>query len=188
MQPSPRELRSLPRLLGAAFRSSWSAALGALSFAATVGAWFLGSGSNVPLFWFVALASISVLVAATLFEATRRAFENAARPLPDVRLAIDEASNGGGIVLVLDESPLFSISMAVSMFAIEHGDYEARLGTGFVDTIREDGRIQVRIVNLERGREDVLQRLRQSDAATLKNIRVKPFLSWQPVSSGAAAP
>ena len=152
----------------------------------TAGAWFVAPTSNVPLPWFVALASVAVLVVMTLGEAARRALRFAARPLPNIRLAVDEVASGGGLVLVLDESSHFSTGIAVTLFIVVHGDYEARLGTGYVETIREDGRIQVRIVNLGSGHLEELQKVRLNDASVLKNLRVKPSLVWTPFFSDGA--
>lgn len=178
MQPSRRELRSLPALIWAAFRGAWGAVVGLIGVAATVGAWFVSPQETVPLAWFVGLAMLCALLGVTLFEAARRALAYALKPLPKVRLAVDETASGGSVVLVLDESSLFSTGMAISLFIIEHNDYEIRLGSGYVDTIREDGRIQVRLVNFVKGRQAHIDKVRQNDATALKNARVKPFLPW----------
>jgi hypothetical protein len=167
----------------ASFRGAAGAVIGLLGTIGTFAAWFVDPTQKIGLPWFVALTTVSLILAVTLFEAARRALRHAARPLPAVRLAVREDTSGT-IVLVLDGSPLFSTDLSVSVFAVEHEDYEAQIATGYVETVREDGRIQVRLVEIAVGRNEYIQNLLQNDMRILKKIKVKPYLSRRPISSG----
>lgn len=167
----------------ASFRGAAGAVIGLLGTVGTFAAWFVDPTQKIGLPWFVALTTVSLVLTVTLFEAARKALSHAARPLPAVRLAVTEETTGS-IVLVLDGSPLFSTDLAVSVFAVEHEDYEAQIATGYVETVREDGRVQVRLIEIASGRHELIQNLLRNDMHILKKIRVKPYLSRRPIISG----
>ena len=177
VQPNPRELRSLSALIWASFRGIGGAVIGLFGVAGTFAAWFVRPTATVRLPLVVAILAASIIASVTLFEAARRALRKAARPLPRVRAAAAENTpSGNSIVLVLDESPLFSAGILVTVFVVEHDEFESRIATGYVETVREDGRSQVRLTEVAPAKTAVLEAIERNDARVLSRLKVKPFV------------
>jgi hypothetical protein len=61
-------------------------------------------------------------------------------------------------------------------FYYDDGDFEALIGLGIVEHIREDKRIQVRIVAPASGYEEIMERFKRNEAQVIKNVTVKPHV------------
>jgi hypothetical protein len=93
--------------------------------------------------------------------------------LPRV-LHISGPGSGTGLVCLLEPSELFSHGAAVSFYHLGDSNFEELIGIGFVLNVQEDRRIQVAMVHIIEGHDDVIRRLEQNQSAVLGRIIVKP--------------
>jgi len=61
-------------------------------------------------------------------------------------------------------------------FYHDDGDFETLIGLGIVEHIREDKRIQVKIVAPAAGYEDIMEKLKRNEAQILRSVIVKPHV------------
>lgn len=59
-------------------------------------------------------------------------------------------------------------------FYYDDGNFETLIGLGIVEHIREDKRVQVRIIAPATGYEEIMERLKRSESEVIKKVTVKP--------------
>ncbi len=80
--------------------------------------------------------------------------------------------------LLLEPSDLFSYETAVSCYFLNDDNFELLFAVGKVESIRQDKMIQVVVKSSNTGQDEFFQRMKNSDASSLKKVFVKPYLPY----------
>ncbi len=70
---------------------------------------------------------------------------------------------------------MFSYGITVA-FYYDDGNFETLIGIGIVEHIREDKRIQVKIIAPSEGHEELMDRVKRNDNEVVRNVTVKPHV------------
>ncbi|KAB8140740.1 hypothetical protein F8S13_22295 [Chloroflexia bacterium SDU3-3] len=73
-----------------------------------------------------------------------------------------------------ESSDLFSYGIGVSFYNIDEDGFEKLIGLGKVENVQEDKRLQITILHIIEGHENIIERLLQNESRVLENTRVKP--------------
>ncbi|MAF31587.1 MAG: hypothetical protein CMF60_05225 [Magnetococcales bacterium] len=87
-------------------------------------------------------------------------------------LTISSQIEHGQTVLLLDESSLFNVNIKVSIYKMVD-DIELHIGNGYVETIRSDKKIQIKITDTFN--DDLWTDIVQKNSDALKRTIVKPI-------------
>ena len=135
---------------------------------------------------------ILLVIILTLGKAAYELFEFAFKGLPKIIVVQQQQKIGDeqpSFLCLLEPSELFSHGIMVSFYH-DDGNFEKLIGVGIVEHIREDKRIQVKIIAPAAGYEDLMERLKGSESELLKRVTVKPHIPesylrlWGMVASG----
>lgn len=77
------------------------------------------------------------------------------------------------LIFLLESSELFSYDFYVSFYYLEN-EFEQLIAIGRVSNIQQDSRIQVEVIYLISGCEEILNRLANNDSTALEKTKVKP--------------
>jgi hypothetical protein len=116
-----------------------------------------------------------VVVILTFAKAAYGLFKSATKGLPKL-IVVQQQKIGNeepSFVCLLEPSELFSHGIMVSFYH-DDGNFETLIGLGIVEHIREDKRIQVKIIAPATGYEEIMQQLQRSESEVLKKVTVKP--------------
>lgn len=143
----------------------------------------------ISLNWVIPLVLFLILIILTIGKAAYELFESASKGLPKLlvvqkRKIADEEPT---FLCVLEPSELFSHGITVS-FYYDDGNFETLIGLGIVEHIREDKRIQVKIIAPATGYEEIMERMKRSESEVINKVTVKPsvpesYLRWPEVTS-----
>jgi hypothetical protein len=102
-------------------------------------------------------------------------YESSSKGLPKLILVQQQTIAGEepAYFCLLEPSHLFSYGIMVSFYH-DDGNFETLIGLGRVEHIREDHRIQVKIMAAAAGYENMMEQLKRSESEILKKIAVKP--------------
>jgi hypothetical protein len=131
--------------------------------------------ASIALDWGIPLVLILVVVILTLGKSAYELFEFAFKGLPKI-LVVQQENIGEeepSFLCLLEPSELFSHGIMVSFYH-DDGNFETLIGLGIVQHIREDKRIQVKIITAATGYEEIMERLKGSESEVIKKITVKP--------------
>jgi len=134
--------------------------------------------ASIGLDWAIPLMLILLVVILTLGKAAYELFEFAFKGLPKIIVVQQQQKIGDeepSFLCLLEPSELFSHGILVSFYH-DDGNFEKLIGVGIVEHIREDKRIQVKIIAPAAGYEDLMERLKVSESELLKNVTVKPHI------------
>ena len=132
---------------------------------------------EVSLNWIIPAALFTVVLLFTVLKAGYDLFIQSKNALPMV-LSVKEVQIPGETptyLCLLDASELFSYGIMVS-FYYDDSNFEVLIGLGIVQHIREDKKIQIKIMGTEAGYEDVMARFKKNEGETVKKIIVKPHI------------
>ena len=129
----------------------------------------------ISLDWVIPLVLFLLVIALTIGKAAYELFESASKGLPKLlvvqrRKIEDEEPT---FLCLLEPSELFSHGIMVSFYH-DDGSFETLIGLGIVEHIREDKRIQVKIIAAATGYEEIMERLKSSESEVIKKVTVKP--------------
>ncbi len=138
---------------------------------------FFIPSSNLELKWFILAGVLWLLLLAMLIDFSYRTYNRAKSPIPHVLRAIMEPKDQSpaGYILLLEPSPLYGHESVVSIYE-KDDEFERLIGIGYVNTIKEDGKIQILVTEISKGNEAAKDRFSKNDASYLKQIVVKPTL------------
>lgn len=138
--------------------------------------WFWKPSASVPLWVIVLIVIVLAIVVVTLADALFESLKRSSR-LPRVCKAIQPVALYGDAraILLVDASDLFSHDAMVSVFS-RMNDFEVLIGTGFVATVQENGRIQVCVQNSAESTGDIWERILQNNKEELSQLIVKPSI------------
>lgn len=131
----------------------------------------------ISLDWAIPLALFLLVIVLTIGKAAYELFESASKGLPKL-LVVQKRKIGdeeATFFCLLEPSELFSHGIMVSFYH-DDGDFETLIGLGIVEHIREDKRIQVRIIAAATGYEEIMERLKSSESEVIKRVTVKPHV------------
>lgn len=131
--------------------------------------------TTVSLDWGLPLVLILLVVVVTIGKAAYDLFETASKGLPKL-IVVQQHKIGNempSFLCLLEPSELFSHGIMVSFYH-DDGNFETLIGLGIVEQIREDKRIQVKIIAPTTGYEELMERLKRSESEVMKRIIVKP--------------
>jgi hypothetical protein len=132
---------------------------------------------QVDLRWVLAVFIIAYIVSATCIDMAARALKAG-----DSEAAVLLTRNDGPELLVLlSPSRAFGNNAVVSFYQ-RADEFEIFIGTGRVDTIRKDGKIQVSVLD-KAGKDDVWEKIRSTDKAMLPSLLVKPSFPFEALTS-----
>jgi|SRR6266498_3710719 len=126
---------------------------------------------GIPAF----LALLVVII--TITKAGYELFESASKGLPKL-IVVKESRVGDrppSFHCVLEPSEMFSYGISVA-FYYDDGNFETLIGIGIVEHIREDKRIQVKIIAPVEGYEELMDRVKRNDNEVVRNVTVKPHV------------
>ncbi len=133
--------------------------------------------TTISVDWALPAGLFLLVIMLTLAKTAYGLFESASKGLP--RLIVVQARKIGDekptFLCLLEPSELFSHGITVS-FYYDDGNFEALIGLGIVEHIREDKRIQVKIVAPATGYEEIMDRLKRSESEVIKKVTVKPYV------------
>lgn len=161
---------SLLASIWSSFKKIQGTLITALGLAVAIVAWIFKPDAKVPLEAPLIFGILAVLVIATLADA----FVGAMRGRVLLEVVYVAESPGGPLILLLEPSDFFSHNAAVSCYYRDDNNFERLVGLGFVANIQEDGRVQVRMISAAPGQETTLDEIKQSKAAVLRRVIVKP--------------
>lgn len=149
-----------------------------LGLAVGLAAWIFGSDVRVPLVSVAIFGSVAVILGATLTHAVLVAHAAALKRLPRVRIAKVPPSSYRDVrvVLLLDESELFSVDALVAVYKIEDEDYEALVAIGRVLIIQDSGLIQIGVTNILPEAAESFEKVLRNEKSALKALIVKPHV------------
>lgn len=148
---------------------------GGLGLALTVAAFFFTPENKVPVGWFVAAGTLSIVVIVVLYDASRTSWKASQRGLPAVRRTLEPPDIYQGIekILIVEPSELFGVDVLVSIYITED-EYERLIGIGRVLNIQTNGYLQIGISTLTETSGELIDKLKSNDSAFLKRLLVKP--------------
>lgn len=132
---------------------------------------------TISLDWAIPAFLALLVIILTVGKAGYELFNSSSKGLPRP-IIIKESRTVDApptFLCLLEASELFSYGIMVS-FYYDDGDFEALIGLGIVEHIREDKRIQVRIVAPASGYEEIMERFKRNEAQVIKNVTVKPHV------------
>ena len=131
--------------------------------------------ATISLDWGIPIVAFLLVIVLTLGKTAYELFESASRGLPKLivvqqrRIEDEEPS----FLCLLEPSELFSHGIMVSFYH-DDGNFETLIGLGIVEHIRDDKRIQVKIVAPVTGYEEIMEQLKRSESEVIKKVTVKP--------------
>lgn len=131
--------------------------------------------SAISLDWGIPLILSLLVVVLTIGKAAYDLFESTSKGLPKL-IVVQQHKIGNEepvFLCLLEPSELFSHGIMVSFYH-DDGNFETLIGLGIVEHIREDKRIQVKIIAPTTGYEGIMERLKRSEGEVLKKTTVKP--------------
>lgn len=148
-----------------------------MTFALAVAFRLFPLNKSISLDWAIPLFVALLVLLLTICKSAFELFESSTTSLPKLLIVKElrteeEPSN---FLCLLEPSELFSHGIMVS-FYYDDGNFETLVGVGIVEHIREDRRIQVRIMAPAVGYEDTMERLKRNEVEVTKNITVKPHV------------
>lgn len=145
-----------------------------ISLIVTILLWSYGPQGSVPVWNSILLSVFSLVMISTLALAAYDGFKISKFVLPRVLMGKDTSSIEGAMLLCLLElSELFSYDNLVSFYHLFDEGFEQLIGVGSVINIQEDGKIQVIMTQITHGNEEVVSKLKNNDASTLKKTIAK---------------
>lgn len=130
---------------------------------------------TIPFDWAVLAFILLAILTIAAIKAAYTSFSRTPQQLPKILVvrSFNKAPDPLRFLCLLDPSDLFSHGILVS-FYYDDGDFEVLTGFGTVESIQEDKRIQVRIINTLPGHDEIMEKLMKNDASTLRKTKVKP--------------
>jgi len=133
--------------------------------------------ASISLDWAIPVFLILLVVILTLAKAAYGLFESSFKGLPKI-LVVQQHNVGeeqASFVCLLEPSELFSYGIMVSFYH-DDGNFEKLIGVGIVEHIREDKRIQVKIIAPATGYEYIMEQVKRSESEVIKKVTVKPHI------------
>jgi hypothetical protein len=127
---------------------------------------------QVDIRWVLGIFVVGYVVSATFLDLAKRSLSNA-DPIPKVILARKVSEE---LLLLLAPSQSFGNNSVVSVYH-QDNDFEIFIGVGRVNTIQQDGRIQVLILD-RIGRDDLWERICRPEVSLLATLIVKPTIPF----------
>jgi hypothetical protein len=131
----------------------------------------------ISLDWVIPLVLFLLVIVLTIGKAAYELFEAASKGLPKL-LVVEKRRMGDEeptFLCLLEPSELFSHGITVS-FYYDDGNFETLIGLGIVEHVREDKRIQVKILASATGYEEIMERVKTSESEVIKKVTVKPHV------------
>ncbi|AIE75694.1 hypothetical protein D082_31660 [Synechocystis sp. PCC 6714] len=95
------------------------------------------------------------------------------RNIPRILTAFKE-QNTDSINCLLEYSEIFSHDMMVSVYYTNQDDIEVLIATGFVKNVQDNGKIMIKLNNLETGQKEILEKLSSNDKSIIGRTIIKP--------------
>ena len=128
---------------------------------------------TVPLFWVVLCGAFIFILFVTLSNALYEIYKNKSQ-LPKVITSIYESNK---LIILLRPSDLFSIGTLVSFYYLDENNYERAIGMGCVLNIQNENKIiQVELTKYSKGKEDLIQKIKNKNKDILNKLLVKPHI------------
>jgi len=132
---------------------------------------------TISLDWVIPAFLAFLVIILTIGKAGYELFQRSSKGLPRP-IIVKESRSGDehpAFTCLVEASELFSHGIMVSFYH-DDGDFETLIGLGIVEHIREDKRIQVKIVAPAAGYEDIMEKLKRNEAQILRSVIVKPHV------------
>lgn len=131
--------------------------------------------TTISLDWALPVILFLLVIVLTISKTAYGLFESVSKGLPKL-IVVQQRKIGDEeptFFCLLELSELFSHGIMVSFYH-DDGNFETLIGLGIVEHIREDKRIQVKIIAPATGYEETMERLKRSESEVIKKVTVKP--------------
>jgi hypothetical protein len=157
---------------------SWVGVVVAISLSFV--AWKIPPNTPIPVYWLVLILIVAILVMAICLKAANTAFEEyqklRLRNIPNIWITRKEQSTDS-ILCVLEYSEIFAHDMMVSAYYTNQDDIEVLIATGFVENVQNNGKILIKLNNLEPGQKEILKKFANNDKSIINRTIIKPGIS-----------
>ena len=148
----------------------------ALSFVA----WKIPPNTPISVYWLVLILIVAILVMAICLKAANTVFEEyqklRRRNIPNI-LFVQKENNSDAIICLLEYSEIFAHDMIVSAYYTNQDDMEVLIATGFVENVQDNGKIMIKLNNLELGQKEILKKFADNDKSIINRTIIKPGIS-----------
>lgn len=131
----------------------------------------------ISLDWIIPIGLFCLVIIITIGKAAYDSYTSNSRGLPKLILVREyPVPNESPMYLcLLEPSDLFSHGIMVS-FYYDDGNFEILIGLGMIQHIREDKKIQIKIIAPVAGHEDLMERIKKNEGEVIKRVIVKPHV------------
>jgi len=143
-------------------------------------AWKIPPNTPTPIYWLVLILIVAILVIAICLKAANTAFGEyqklRRRNIPNILITRKEQSTDS-ILCLLEYSEIFAPDIMVSAYYTNQDDIEVLIATGFVENVQDNGKIMIKLNNLEPGQKEILKKFADNDKSIINRTIIKPGVS-----------
>jgi len=164
----------LARSLWMSFKTIYGPAISIISLISSFAFWIFTPDAIIKMKYVIPFLLLFIIFVLTLVNA----YINSLYDFSPRILYSKKISTGGKdtVLLLTEPSNFFPIRALVSIYH-KIGEFEITVCLGCVQNIQADGRIQIVIIDIVDGHEDVYEQIANSDKFVLENILIKPFIT-----------
>jgi hypothetical protein len=140
--------------------------------------WLWGPDTKFSAAWVLLVISFLVVIVLAMTRAVVLAHAEHSDPFPRVKAGRSESGPDGlnTITLLVAPSPLLAVDSFGSVQYESDEGFQVLVAACYVETIRADRAIQVRIISVVPGQEAVVEKIGHNDAAVLRRLIISPSL------------
>ena len=138
--------------------------------------WIFPPATQVPLGIIIVSSMLGFAVLLTLGHMAYSAIQELQGRLPRVINSRkgEDAFKSYPVVCLLEQSELFNHGVAVAFYFKGADEFEVLIGIGRVLNVQDDRRIQVGLNQVVKGQKAIVEKLRENNRETLRQLIVKP--------------
>ena len=138
--------------------------------------WWFPQATQVPLGIIIVASLLGFAVLLTLGHMAYSAIQELQGRLPRVINSRkgEDAFKSYPVVCLLEQSELFNHGVAVAFYFKGADEFEVLIGIGRVLNVQDDRRIQVGLNQAAKGQKAIVEKLRENNRETLRQLIVKP--------------
>lgn len=132
----------------------------------------------VRIAWFFLIVSLFSAVLCSLIDVVASANSSVKTRMPRTRRYVEAPGKGQPALLIVESNWMFGTGVGVSIYTQVQG-IDRSIGIGFVESVKENGQIQVAVIEKEGAYEDVWSALSNNSPDSLANTFVRPGVQFR---------